>query len=117
MSSGDRRRQQTALHTVANPPAPLLLLPASQSLTFSADDVQLPGMLMPMPQAAANDQLVVGNTCCSVISLALLPLSRFAPWLIRLLDNSPSGSFACWLVRHLGCLPSHIGRFATIPVL
>ena len=61
MSSGDRRRQQTALHTVATPPAPLLLLPASQSLTFSTDDVQLPGMLMPMPQAAANAQLAVGK--------------------------------------------------------
>ena len=67
MSSADRRRQQqTALHTVANPPAPLLLLPASQSLTFSADDVQLPGMLMPMPQAAASDQLTVGNICRSL---------------------------------------------------
>jgi len=62
MSFGDRRRQQTALHTVATPPAPLLLLPASQSLTFSADDVQLPGMLMPMPQTAPDAQLAVGNT-------------------------------------------------------
>jgi len=61
MSSGDRRRQQTALHTVATPPAPLLLLPASQGLTFSTDDVQLPGMLMPMPQTTADAQLAVGN--------------------------------------------------------
>ena len=62
MSFGDRRRQQTALHTVASPPAPLLLLPASQSLTFSTDDVHLPGLLMPMPQAAAADaELAVGK--------------------------------------------------------
>jgi len=63
MSSGDRRRLQTALHTVATPPAPLLLLPASQSLTFNADDVHLPGLLMPMPQAAANAEISVGNGC------------------------------------------------------
>jgi len=62
MSSGDRRRQQTALHTFATPPAPLLLLPASQSLTFNTDDVQLPGVLMPIPQAAAaNTDIAVGN--------------------------------------------------------
>ena len=63
MSFGDRRRPQSALHTVASPPAPLLLLPASQGLTFSTDDVHLPGMLMPMPQAAAaaDAQLAVGK--------------------------------------------------------
>jgi len=66
MSFGDRRRQQTALHTVAGPPAPLLLLPASQSLTFSTDNVNLPSMLMPMPLAATDAQLAVGNTIVSL---------------------------------------------------
>jgi len=65
MSSSDRRRLQTALHTVATPPAPLLLLPASQSLTFNSDDVHLPGLLMPMPQAPAADaHIALGNNLC-----------------------------------------------------
>jgi len=72
MSSGDRRRLQTALHTVATPPAPLLLLPASQSLTFNADDVHLPGLLMPMPQAAADAQIAVGNKRCVSLSQLLI---------------------------------------------
>ena len=81
MSYGDRRRQQTALHTVATPPAPLLLIPASQGLTLNTDDVQLSSVLMPMPQAAdadADAQLGVGNTCSDVFVTSITWAVRFS---------------------------------------